>query len=94
MSEDVLASDVDTATKLISEAAAPNVSMIFGTSFDENLSDEINITVIATGFEDDGKPAVESVDNSKVIESVQESKKTTSSQDDYADLMSIFNDRR
>lgn len=94
MSEDVLASDVDTATKLISEAAAPNVSMIFGTSFDENLSDEINITVIATGFEDDGKPAVEPVDNSKVIESVQESKKTTTSQDDYADLMSIFNDRR
>ena len=53
MSDDVLASDINTATRLISEAADPEVNMIFGTSFDENLKDEISITVIASAFNDD-----------------------------------------
>jgi cell division protein FtsZ len=53
MSDDVLASDVDTATRMISEAADPDVNMIFGTSFDESLRDEMSITVIAAAFNDD-----------------------------------------
>ena len=52
MSEDVLSSDVDTATKLISDAAADGVEIIFGTSFKEDLQDEMNITVIAAGFDE------------------------------------------
>ena len=93
MSEDVLSSDVDTATKLISEAAHPSVDMIFGTSFDENLSDEINITVIATGFEDEVKPIVDTVDNSRVLESVKDAKSSKPG-DDFTDLFKIFNGRQ
>lgn len=52
MSEDVLSSDVDTATKLISDAAADGVEIIFGTSFKEDLQDEMSITVIAAGFDE------------------------------------------
>lgn len=52
IAEDVLSTDVDTATKMITDAAAPDVEFIFGAAFDENLSDEMQITVIATGFED------------------------------------------
>ncbi|MDE7295448.1 MAG: cell division protein FtsZ [Oscillospiraceae bacterium] len=53
MSEDVFASDINTATKLISDAADPEVNMIFGTSFDPDMKDEMNITVIAAAFNDD-----------------------------------------
>ena len=35
MSEDALSTDIDTATKLITEAADPDVELIFGASFDE-----------------------------------------------------------
>lgn len=52
MSEDVLSSDVDAATKLITEKAAENVESIFGTAFKEDMHDEMTITVIATGFGD------------------------------------------
>jgi cell division protein FtsZ len=43
--------DVTEAAKIISQAADPNVAMIWGTILDERMKDEIKITVIATGFE-------------------------------------------
>ncbi len=52
MSEDVLSTDVDAATKLITEKAAENVESIFGTAFKSDMHDEMTITVIATGFND------------------------------------------
>ncbi|MGN0584036.1 MAG: cell division protein FtsZ [Ruminococcus sp.] len=57
MSEDVLSSDVDAATKLITEKAADNVESIFGTAFKSDMHDEMTITVIATGFGDTEAPA-------------------------------------
>ncbi len=50
MSEDVLAEDVDTATKMITDTAADDVEFIFGTAFKEDMQDEMTITVIAAGF--------------------------------------------
>ena len=41
MSEDILSSDVDTATKMITDQAAENVEFIFGTAFKENMQDEM-----------------------------------------------------
>ncbi len=52
MSEDVLAEDVDTATKMITDTAADDVEFIFGTAFKEDMQDEMRITVIAAGFGD------------------------------------------
>ena len=40
MSEDIMASDVDTATKMITDTAAEDVEFIFGTAFKEDLNDE------------------------------------------------------
>ncbi len=54
MSEDVLSSDVDQATKMITDTAADNVEFIFGTAFKEDMQDEMTITVIAAGFGEDG----------------------------------------
>ena len=53
MSEDVLSSDVDAATKKITDTAADGVEFIFGTAFKEDMQDEMTITVIAAGFGSD-----------------------------------------
>ncbi len=58
MSEDILSSDVDTATKMITDQAAEGVEFIFGTSFKEDMQDEMQITVIAAGFEDGDSDAI------------------------------------
>lgn len=51
MSEDILSSDVDSATKMITDTAAEGVEFIFGTAFKEDMQDEMAITVIAAGFD-------------------------------------------
>ena len=53
MSEDILSSDVDNATKMITDTAADGVEFIFGTAFKEDMQDEMTITVIAAGFGED-----------------------------------------
>ena len=72
MSEDVLSSDVDAATKLITEKAADNVESIFGTAFKSDMHDEMTITVIATGFGDTEVPAVSKTEEEPVKEEKQE----------------------
>ena len=53
MSDDLLSSDVDNATKMITDKAADNVEFIFGTAFKEDMQDEMTITVIAAGFDEE-----------------------------------------
>jgi cell division protein FtsZ len=43
--------EVQEAAEAIKEAADPEANIIFGTSFNERLGDEVMITVIATGFD-------------------------------------------
>jgi cell division protein FtsZ len=43
--------EINQAASIIRETAHPDVNMIFGAVVDENMDDEIRITVIATGFE-------------------------------------------
>ncbi|MGN0620988.1 MAG: cell division protein FtsZ [Porcipelethomonas sp.] len=61
MSEDIMASDVDVATKMITDTAADDVEFIFGTAFKEDMNDEMTITVIAAGYGDDVAPGGEEV---------------------------------
>lgn len=42
--------DVNEATSIINEAAGEDANIIFGAVIDQNLKDEIHVTVIATGF--------------------------------------------
>src|SRR5512136_230480 len=48
--------EVNQAAALIRETAHPDVNMIFGAVIDPTLTDEIHVTVIATGFERSGLP--------------------------------------
>jgi len=43
--------EVNTAAELVQKSADPDANIIFGAVIDENLKDEILITVIATGFD-------------------------------------------
>ncbi len=52
-SMDIGLEEVETAATLVQEAAHPDVNLIFGASFDEELEDEIRVTVIATGFDEE-----------------------------------------
>lgn len=53
--------EVNEAVEMVTTAADPEVNMIFGAIIDENLNDDIKVTVIATGFEgrkpDSSKPS-------------------------------------
>ncbi len=48
--------EVNQAAAIIKETAHPDVNLIFGAVIDPSLSDELRITVIATGFERTGIP--------------------------------------
>ena len=51
-SMDIGLEEVETAANLVQQAAHPDALIIFGTAFDEELEDEIRVTVISTGFEE------------------------------------------
>lgn len=53
--EDLNLYDVSEATTIIYKAAREGANVIFGAVIDENLNDEIFITLIATGFSADEK---------------------------------------
>ena len=59
-SPDVGLEDVDVASSLIAAEAAPDANVIWGVNFDDELEDEMRITIIATGFDNQksfAKPA-------------------------------------
>jgi cell division protein FtsZ len=49
--------EVNEAAELVAQAADPDANIIFGAVIDDNLKDELIITVIATGFENNKRNA-------------------------------------
>ncbi len=49
---DLTMSEVDDAAKLISSSVDPDANIIFGTTLDEQMVDQLKITVVATGFDE------------------------------------------
>ena len=50
-SPDIALDEIDTASQIVTERAHADANIIWGATFDENMDDEMNVTVIATGFE-------------------------------------------
>lgn len=50
-SPDIGLDDIDKASSMITEQANEDANIIWGAAFDENMEDEMKITVIATGFD-------------------------------------------
>ncbi len=63
--EDLGLQEVNTAAELIQRSVDPEANIIFGTVKDDSMSDEILITVIATGF--DKEPNVPIRDAGKIV---------------------------
>ena len=61
--------EVDEAAKIISSAADSDANIIFGASIDEDMVDQVKITVIATGFVQERVSAVEA---REALESLEE----------------------
>ena len=87
--EDLGLHEVNTAAELVQRSVDPEANIIFGTVTDPNMSDEIQITVIATGFETNGEPissiGVENIVSKtweKKINSIPASTESNSSQND------------
>jgi cell division protein FtsZ len=87
--EDLGLHEVNTAAELVQRSVDPEANIIFGTVTDTSMSDEIKITVIATGFEKNNAPISSiGVDNivsktwEKKINSIPASSETSSSQND------------
>ncbi|MBP1572241.1 MAG: cell division protein FtsZ [Oscillospiraceae bacterium] len=57
MSDDIVTDDVDELTNIITNAVDPEATIIFGTDYKEDSTDEIFITVIAADFADSPSPA-------------------------------------
>ena len=50
-SPDIALDEIDTASQIVTERAHEDANIIWGATFDENMEDEMSVTVIATGFE-------------------------------------------
>jgi len=51
-SEDISLEDINRSASLIGEKVSPDANVIFGTVIDEDLGDEVIVTVVATGVEE------------------------------------------
>jgi len=50
--------EVNEAAEIIAQAADPDANIIFGAVIDENMGDNVRVTVIATGFDKNRKEAI------------------------------------
>ena len=65
---DISIMDINEAANMIMEAADPDANIIFGAGIDDSMSDEVRITVIATGFEKTPFPPKEPAKKPREIE--------------------------
>jgi len=88
---DIGLDEVEQASAMVTKAAHPEATIIWGAAFDDSFNDEMQITVIATGFDTDRV-------NSNfgfATETNSLAKETPDSQsdNDYFQLLEIFNKR-
>jgi len=72
--QELLMDEVTTVTDYVQEEAGMTAEIIWGTGTDENMTDEICVTVIATGFQSGSKDYVRE-DKKEVVLQVEEPKK-------------------
>ena len=66
--------EVNTAAELVQRNVDPEANIIFGAVIDETLEEDIVITVIATGFEDEEKAKIGAIPVSKIVDKAWEQK--------------------
>lgn len=97
-SADISLEDIDIASTMISNKASEDANIIWGAVINENMEDEISVTVIATGFNGDkdedkipAKPVTATAPVSSTPTSTPAPKAEDDDDDTFYDIMSIFN---
>jgi len=85
--------EVEDAVEVIREAAGTDINTIFGAVINESLGDDIIVTVIATGF-DQNKDALENTMLEQVIDMGPSSSNLDSNDDDNFDIPDFLKNRR
>lgn len=95
-STDIGLEEIDAASNVVMEAVHPDCEIIWGANFDEELEDEMIITVIATRFGEDGPGApIKSTTASKPVAPPTEipsapASFTSNDDDSFNDIVSFF----
>ena len=95
-STDIGLEEIDAASSVVMEAVHPDCEIIWGANFDEELEDEMIITVIATRFGEDGPGApIKSTTASKPVAPPTEipsapASFTSNDDDSFNDIVSFF----
>jgi cell division protein FtsZ len=66
---------------MITDEADSDAQVIFGAVIDENMQDEMRITIIATGFKKDGKEMITGASVKKNDEEQQDGEEAVSAED-------------
>jgi cell division protein FtsZ len=92
-SPDIGLDEIETASAMISSQAHEDANIIWGAAFDENMDDEMSVTVIATGFPTASGEAnnVTSQEKQEADNSERAVENNSLEDDDFTDIMQIFN---
>ncbi len=94
-STDIGLDEIDQASTIVMKAVHPDCEIIWGANFDENLDDEMIITVIATRFGDKGpgapiKSTTANRDIAAPLDAVAPSNFSANDDDTFSDIVSFF----
>lgn len=92
-SPDIGLDEIETASSMISAQAHEDANIIWGAAFDENMDDEMSVTVIATGFStiNGTTPVDKPAKDAAKKEEADKAKASPIDDEDFTDIMSIFN---
>lgn len=94
-SPDIGLDEIETASSMIASQAHEDANIIWGAAFDENMDDEMSVTVIATGFATSAGDEPVSKSKEKQEEGSHERAAvhdgSSIEDDDFTDIMQIFN---
>ncbi len=76
---DLTPTEVQEAASVIEDIIDPDVNMIWGMSLDESMEDEVQVTIIATGFEEQSKDPIIKAPNRDMLWRPTTPKKVTES---------------
>ncbi len=89
--------EVNEAAEVIQEVAHPDANIIFGAVIDDEMGDDVRVTVIAAGFERWDGPAADSVSASSgrtslTLDSLDDDDDLLGSDDDDLEIADVFAD--
>lgn len=92
-SHDLGLDDVETAANIVMEAANPDANIIFGAAFDDELQDEMRVTVIATGFAEKRQSPAKPIGAFSAAQEKASASRTQAQEDidDIDEIFKIFN---